>query len=222
MRIGFIALAAALSFAVPSGPASAQSSEADLLKRFQTHQQTHRGLSLAPVTSTGAAKAGAAAAAKPAPAPAPAAAATAAIAPKPKASSGSTGTVRVVRPQQEPEPAYVRMPEGSEINIRIQFAYDSAVLAQSEFGKLETLCNAIRQSNVQLFHIFGHTDTSGSESYNLRLSRKRAEAVRGHMVNYCGISATRLRAIGVGESYPLITSNPRAPENRRVEFQAIG
>ncbi|MEM9145367.1 MAG: OmpA family protein [Pseudomonadota bacterium] len=113
------------------------------------------------------------------------------------------------------------MPEESQINITIEFDFNSAQLRQSEFAKLETLCNAIKRSDVGLFHIFGHTDASGSDAYNLQLSRLRAEEVRRRMVGDCAIDGSRLRAIGVGEQYLLLPSNPNAPANRRVEFQAV-
>ncbi|GMG81966.1 hypothetical protein LNKW23_11790 [Paralimibaculum aggregatum] len=217
MRIALFAMAATMALSFQSGPAAAQSSEADLLKRFQQQQQTHRGLSLSPVTSTGATAVGAAAA-TPAPEADPAPqATTAARAPKPAAAQPQRA---IALPPEARE--YVRMPEGSEINIRIQFGYDSAVLAPSEFGKLEALCNAIQQSGIGQFRIYGHTDASGSDAYNLRLSQRRAESVRAHMVNYCGISGARLQAVGLGETFPLGNSSPRAPENRRVEFQALG
>jgi outer membrane protein OmpA-like peptidoglycan-associated protein len=221
MRIASMILAAAVAIALQPAPSGAQSSEEDLLKRFETHRSTHRGLSLAPVTSTGATAAGAA---------------TAATAATQGSSGGSqgaatvSGTAASAQPARQaatatttaPDVEYVRMPEDAQINIRIEFDFDSAVLRPSEFGKLETLCNAIRRSDVGVFHIFGHTDSSGSAAYNLNLSLRRAEEVRRHMIDECGIEASRLRAIGLGQQYPLIPQDARAPENRRVEFQAIG
>ena len=79
----------------------------------------------------------------------------------------------------------------------------------------------IESIDIQLFRIVGHTDSSGSESYNDKLSKLRAEEVKRHMVDDCGIEPTRLEAIGVGERHPFDKSNPRADENRRVEFQAL-
>lgn len=69
----------------------------------------------------------------------------------------------------------------------------------------------------------GHTDSIGSERYNLRLSQRRAEAVRDYLVSR-GISAGRLAPVGKGESAP-IASNKTAEgrsQNRRVEFVVTG
>ncbi len=206
MRIPFLALAATAALALSHAGAQAQTSEADLLKKFETHQQTHRGLSLSPVTAAGATAAG-------------------------QAATSSAGAQTEAAPRVRPEPGssaaapqveYVRMPADAQINVLIQFDYNSAALRPTEFDKLTMLCNAMRASDVKLFRIFGHTDASGSNGYNLRLSKRRADSVRQHLVVNCGIAPERLQAIGVGEDYPLITSNPNAAENRRVEFQAIG
>jgi outer membrane protein OmpA-like peptidoglycan-associated protein len=76
--------------------------------------------------------------------------------------------------------------------------------------------------DVAVFQIIGHTDSSGSASYNQNLSLLRAEEVKRHLVSNCGIEATRLEAIGLGESAPFNPDDPRSDENRRVEFQALG
>ncbi|MGF1445043.1 MAG: OmpA family protein [Pikeienuella sp.] len=213
MRTLSLAIATTLALAVAPTGASAQS-EDDLLKRFNTHTKTHRGLQLAPATTAGAAAVGREIATE-----------TPAQTESAPASTGATSVAAATETSSAAAPGvsqlYVRMPEGSEINILIQFNYDSAALRQSEFGKLDALCNAIRQSDIGLFRVFGHTDARGSDAYNLQLSQRRAESVRSHMVTACGIAPERLQAIGVGEYYPLVGSDPNSGENRRVEFQAI-
>lgn len=221
MRIRILATVATLALVAPLGDVLAQeASEEDLLKRFQAHQSTHRGLSLAPVTSAAATAAGSAKATQSASTPAPA-----------KPAQATTVTPAAPAPAKAAAPAapatqaetveYVRMPDDSQINIRIEFDLNSASLRASEFEKLQTLCSAIKRSDVELFHIFGHTDASGSDAYNLNLSRLRAEEVRRRMINDCQIEPARLRAIGVGEQHLLTPGAPNAAENRRVEFQAI-
>lgn len=117
---------------------------------------------------------------------------------------------------------YCVLPEGQQINIRIGFAFDSAVLAPAEAEKLVNLCAAMQSVQVAQFQIIGHSDASGPEAYNLSLSVLRAEEVRRHLVATCGLPADRLEAIGVGEGFPFEPANPRADANRRVEFQALG
>ncbi len=117
---------------------------------------------------------------------------------------------------------YVEVARDEQINIQISFDFDSAALREDQKPKLATLCRVVQSIDVQVFQIVGHTDASGSASYNERLSKLRAEEVKRHLVDDCGVEPTRLEAIGAGEDFPFNTQNPRADENRRVEFQALG
>lgn len=108
-----------------------------------------------------------------------------------------------------------------QVNLQIKFDFDSAALSNDEKPKLDKMCTVLQQSSVNLFRIVGHTDTSGSEEYNERLSILRAKEVARHLTEQCGIDASRLQTIGMGERFPLNTADPRADENRRVEFQAL-
>lgn len=75
--------------------------------------------------------------------------------------------------------------------------------------------------------IIGHTDSKGAESYNLELSRKRAEAVKQWLVDREGINQERIETIGKGESEPVApntkadgSDNPEGRQkNRRVEIR---
>jgi len=115
----------------------------------------------------------------------------------------------------------VKMPADLGVNVRIEFAFDSAALDEAQKPKLAKLCNVMKASDIQLFRIIGHTDASGSDAYNERLSRLRAEEVQRFFVNDCGIDAGRLEAVGVGERFLLEGADPDSDQNRRVEFQAL-
>ena len=115
----------------------------------------------------------------------------------------------------------VSMPKDTQINLRISFDYDSAALKPSEQAKLAPMCEAIGTSDVEVLRIVGHTDSSGSDAYNQSLSQLRAEEVARYLVESCGIDPSRLQTMGLGERMPLNPDDPRADENRRVEFQAL-
>ena len=75
------------------------------------------------------------------------------------------------------------------------------------------------EKDIELVIVEGHTDGVGSEGYNMKLSRRRAEAVRGYLVDH-GIAPSRIRAEGFGKSRP-VASNDTAEgraQNRRVEL----
>lgn len=116
---------------------------------------------------------------------------------------------------------YVALAPDEQVNIQISFDFDSSALRTDQKPKLATLCQVMQTMGDEVFKIVGHTDASGSASYNERLSLLRAEEVKRFLVSDCGIAETRLQAVGVGESFLLDKDDPRADENRRVEFQAL-
>lgn len=118
------------------------------------------------------------------------------------------------------EIAYSPVETGQMVAVPIVFDLDSAAIRPDQRARLTGICEGLRNAAVDGFVIVGHTDASGSDAYNARLSKLRAEEVKRYMTEECGIPAERLTAIGEGESSPLAGSDPRAAENRRVEFQA--
>ncbi len=113
------------------------------------------------------------------------------------------------------------LPKDEQVNINISFDFDSSALRDDQKPRLASLCNVMKATDVQLFRIVGHTDSSGSDSYNEKLSLLRAEEVKRHLETDCGIPAAKMEALGVGARYPFDAADPRADANRRVEFQAL-
>ncbi len=116
---------------------------------------------------------------------------------------------------------YVELDKADQVNIQIRFDFDSAALREDQKPKLASLCEAMKSTDINLFRIVGHTDSSGTAEYNQKLSLLRAEEVKRHLVSECGIDPNRLEAVGVGEAFPFDKNDPRADANRRVEFQAV-
>jgi outer membrane protein OmpA-like peptidoglycan-associated protein len=136
----------------------------------------------------------------------------------PPATTGTTGTAGATETTPQAG-TYVAMDPTAQVNIRIEFAFDSAAIGNGEMQKLATLCQVIKASDIPVFKVIGHTDSSGSESYNQNLSTLRAEEVKRHLVDDCGVPANKLVAVGVGEGFPVDPKDPKADVNRRVEFQ---
>lgn len=107
------------------------------------------------------------------------------------------------------------------VNVRVTFPFDSAVLTEDQLPQLDQLCRVMRQSDIGLFRIVGHTDAAGTDEYNERLSLLRAEEVKRYFVGSCGLDPSRLEAVGMGERFLVEPADPRAADNRRVEFQAL-
>lgn len=127
-------------------------------------------------------------------------------------------TETTVKPAQE---TYVELAPEEQVQIQISFDFDSAALRTDQKPKLATLCSVMQSTDIGVFRIVGHTDTSGSATYNERLSLLRAQEVKRFLVSDCGLTEDRLQAVGVGEAFPLDKNDPRADVNRRVEFQAL-
>lgn len=135
--------------------------------------------------------------------------------------NGDAAATATATTEAEATDTYVELAPEEQVNIRISFDYDSSALREDQKPKLATLCQVMQSVDVELFRIVGHTDASGSASYNERLSLLRAQEVKRYLVGDCGIAETRLQAVGVGEQFPLDKNDPRADVNRRVEFQAL-
>ena len=114
---------------------------------------------------------------------------------------------------------YVALDPSSQVNIQIDFAFDSAAIGEGQMAKLSTLCDVIKASDIPKFKIIGHTDSSGTDAYNQNLSTLRAQEVKRHLVEDCGVPADKLVAEGVGEAFLADPKDPKAAANRRVEFQ---
>ncbi len=104
--------------------------------------------------------------------------------------------------------------------ISVPFAFNSAKLAPDAFEALDNIAEGIKL--VQLpgdLIIEGHTDSKGGDAYNLKLSVRRAAAVKRYFAQHHKIAANKLKAVGKGRAEPLNGKDPLAPENRRVQFR---
>lgn len=145
------------------------------------------------------------------------------IVPSGQANSGESTTQATTETTEvAAAPSYTAVDKADQVNVKISFDFDSAALREDQKPKLASLCEAMKAVDVAVFQIIGHTDSSGSASYNENLSLLRAQEVKRHMVSSCGIAEDRLQAIGLGESAPFDPDDPRSDANRRVEFQALG
>lgn len=105
---------------------------------------------------------------------------------------------------------------------KIGFALSAAKLTDNGKKLLEAIAEILRQYPDIPVEISGHTDSTGDRRANQLLSEQRAEAVRQYLVSL-GISADRLRAVGYGDSKPLVDNSTleNRRTNRRVEFRVL-
>lgn len=106
----------------------------------------------------------------------------------------------------------------------IYFDFDKYDIRPDAAMELDRLATLLQQNPTLRILIGAHTDTNGSEQYNIKLSNNRAKSVVEYLVNK-GINPKRLTSIGYGESQPLIypeLSDADEQANRRAEFRILG
>jgi len=114
-----------------------------------------------------------------------------------------------------------RVGEGIKITFDsgLLFGLDSAVMQPAAQVNLTNLAEILVKYDDTLILIEGHTDSSGSEEYNLTLSRSRAQSV-ANQLSSLSVDATRFTIMGYGESQPISDNSTLAgrQQNRRVEL----
>lgn len=110
----------------------------------------------------------------------------------------------------------------AEVPSTVNFAFNSAQLDGTAMQILSHQAHWIRQFPELTFRVYGHTDAVGSNAYNRRLGKRRADAVVAYFASQ-GISRSRLEAVvSMGETQPLIVTQGEEPRNRRTVTEVSG
>lgn len=106
-----------------------------------------------------------------------------------------------------------------EFTSNILFGFDNYNLTSEAKGNLDKLVTILNKYPDTDIAIIGHTDSKGSESYNQKLSVRRADAVADYLANQ-NIASNRLTTKGFGETQPKYSNDTAEglAQNRRVEF----
>jgi len=111
--------------------------------------------------------------------------------------------------------------DGILVNLPdVTFAVDSTAISPSFQASLDKVAQSMIQYPDSLIDIYGHTDSTGSDAYNLDLSQRRADAVARYLTSR-GVSSARIQTKGMGESVPVADNNTAEGRalNRRVEIK---
>jgi outer membrane protein OmpA-like peptidoglycan-associated protein len=106
----------------------------------------------------------------------------------------------------------------------INFKFGTAeIISADPIPVLQDVIRIMKEHPDLRIRIIGHTDNIGSEEYNMKLSLKRAEAVKKYLVEKGGIDPGRLETEGRGETEPIDTNDTEEgrARNRRIEFEII-
>jgi OOP family OmpA-OmpF porin len=125
-------------------------------------------------------------------------------------------------PPPPPPPAFIPEPKKELVLDRVYFETNSAKLKPESSETLDKAAASIKGFPDVKILVAGHTDSVGSDAYNLKLSAARANAVMEYLVAH-GVPRTQLAAGGFGEKEPIAdnkTAEGRA-KNRRVGLRRV-
>jgi OmpA-OmpF porin, OOP family len=117
-----------------------------------------------------------------------------------------------------PETHRIVIPTSGSVTLEgVTFAFNSADLTDSSRPVLDDTASGLKQHPGLKVEVQGYTDSVGSSRYNLRLSQRRADAVRDYLVEQ-GVDAEQLTARGYGKADPVATNSTAEgrAQNRRV------
>jgi outer membrane protein OmpA-like peptidoglycan-associated protein len=114
--------------------------------------------------------------------------------------------------------------EGEAIVLRLTglaFAVGGTSVTADTQGLLDTVAEAIRLFPAATVVVEGHTDASGDEAVNARVSEARASSVRERLLALTGMAPSRMTARGLGESRPIASNENAAGRalNRRIDIR---
>lgn len=114
------------------------------------------------------------------------------------------------------EAILVNLPDG------VTFDVGSYTIKPAFRTTLDSVAGSLTEYPNSLVDVYGHTDSTGSDAFNQRLSEQRAQAVSNYMVSR-GVASARIRWQGFGETLPIADNDTEygRAKNRRVEIKII-
>ncbi len=125
-----------------------------------------------------------------------------AAAPEPAAPAVAPAPV-VAAPAARPASIPPPQPQKVKLSSDALFDFDQATIKTEGKQRLDKFVADLRGTTFEFITVAGHTDRFGTEAYNLRLSTRRADAVKNYLSGPAGIPAAKITATGAGESQPL-------------------
>jgi OOP family OmpA-OmpF porin len=112
----------------------------------------------------------------------------------------------------------IPLKEKISMTLIIEFDYDKSDVKPIFHKDIEKVANVLKAYPEKDLQLEGHTDSIGSDAYNMKLSKRRAESVKKYLVGIFGIKESRISTVAFGESQPVATNDTAEgrQKNRRV------
>jgi outer membrane protein OmpA-like peptidoglycan-associated protein len=121
-------------------------------------------------------------------------------------------------PKPAPAPKVI-----DKMTLQVFFDFDKDILTEADLKELPKAVAFVKKYPGAKIRLDGYTDSIGSDAYNMKLSERRATAVKNYLIKEAGVDSSKITAVGHGEADPVAdnkTAQGRA-KNRRVEISIL-
>jgi OOP family OmpA-OmpF porin len=107
------------------------------------------------------------------------------------------------------------------IALDVEFDTDKAVVKEKYNSEIKKVADFMKKYPKTTAVIEGHTDNVYTPQYNQKLSEARANSVRLYLINHFGVKASRLSAVGYGQTKPIASNNTEEGRQKNRRVQAV-
>ncbi len=110
-----------------------------------------------------------------------------------------------------------------KMTLQVFFDSNKNILTEADLKELPKAVAFVKKYPGAKIRLDGYTDSTGTDAYNMKLSERRATAVRDYLIKEVGVESSKITAVGHGEADPV--ADNKTPEgrakNRRVEISIL-
>jgi OOP family OmpA-OmpF porin len=109
------------------------------------------------------------------------------------------------------------------MTLQVFFDFNKNILTEADLKELPKAVAFVKKYPGTKIRLDGYTDSIGTDAYNMKLSERRATAVKDYLIKEAGVDSSKITAVGHGEADPV--ADNKTPEgrakNRRVEISIL-
>jgi outer membrane protein OmpA-like peptidoglycan-associated protein len=135
-----------------------------------------------------------------------------------KPSSPPPPVPKPVPPPPKPAPKVI-----DKMTLQVFFDFDKDILTEADLKELPKAVAFVKKYPGAKIRLDGYTDSIGTDAYNIKLSERRATAVKNYLIKEAGVSSSKITAVGHGEADPVADNKTEEgrTKNRRVEISIL-